>query len=101
MINDDNDIDFYNTDLAINNFSSFGYTKEFLKKIYKSYKNIIEFYINIMKKTKNLKLNHEIIILSYFYLLKSFYIKFIDFYNTECDISSDDLKRIVFSLIKI
>jgi len=100
-INEETTINFFDTEIAVNNSSAFAYTKEFLKKLYKSYKNIIEFYLNILKKTKDVVLEHEIITLSYFYTLKNFYIKFIDFYNGESETSTDLKKIVIIHLNKI
>lgn len=60
---------------------------------YKSYLNIINFYINNAKKAKDVTLNHDLIILTYFFTLKNFYQKFIDFYKIEAEVRCEDLMK--------
>ena len=43
FINEENTINFFDTNLSVYNLSFFNFTKNFLKNFYKSYKNIIDF----------------------------------------------------------
>jgi uncharacterized protein (DUF2164 family) len=103
FFNEENTINFMDTCLTMFNFSAFNFTKNFLKNLYKSYKNIIEFYINIMMKTRDINLNQEIIYSSFFFILKCFYAKFYSFYTTEVNDISNDPRRLnclVLELLK-
>jgi hypothetical protein len=93
FISEENTINFFDTNMSVYNHTFFNFTKNFLKVFYKSYKNILDFYLNIARKIKDVVLNHELIILTYFFTLKNFYLKFIDFYKIEEDINFDDLKK--------
>lgn len=100
ICNEENTINFFDTHLSIFNYSSFSFTKVFLKNIFKSYKNIIEFYRNILIKTKDVMLDHQVIYDSLFYLLKSFLLKFFDFYKTE-ENGPEDYKRLNCLILEI
>lgn len=100
FFNEESTINFFDTQLSIFNFSAFSFTKTFIKNICKSYKNIIEFYRNILTKTKDVSLNHEIIYYSLFFLLKSFLLKFYDFYQTEVN-GPEDYKRFNCLIVEI
>jgi hypothetical protein len=101
FFNEENTINFMDTCFTMFNYSGFNFTKNFLRHLYKSYKNIIEFYINIMMKTREINLNQDIIYSSLFYLLKCFSVKFYDFYNTEARDISNDYKRLNCLILEI
>jgi uncharacterized protein (DUF2164 family) len=101
FFNEENTINFMDTCLTMFNYSGFNFTKNFLKHLYKSYKNIIEFYINIKMKTRDLELDQDIIYSSLFYILKCFYVKFYNFYNTEARDISNDHKRLNCLILEI
>lgn len=100
MFNEDNTINFFDTNLSIFNYSSFSFTKNFLRNLFKSYRNIVEFYINILKKTKDVNFNYEVVYSSIFFLLKCFYMQFYTFYKTECSYS-EDVKRLNCLILEI
>ena len=79
----ENTINFTETEISIFNFSYFDFTKNFFKLITQNYINIIQFYMNIVTKIKNCKLDYKIIYLTFFFILKCFVLRFLIFYNTE------------------
>ena len=79
----ENTINFTETQISIFNFSYFDFTKKFFKLITQNYINIIQFYMNIVTKIKNCKLDYKIIYLTFFFILKCFVLRFLIFYNTE------------------
>jgi hypothetical protein len=79
----ENTINYTESQMSIFNHSYFDFTKNFIQTITKDYINIINFYMTIVNKVKNIKLPHELIYLSFFFILKSFAIHFYVFYDTE------------------
>ena len=79
----ENTINYADSFISIFNHSYFEYTKNFIQTLTKNYISIINFYMVIVSKIKNIKLPHELIYLSFFFILKSFAIHFYVFYDTE------------------
>ena len=79
----ENTINYADSFISIFNHSYFEYTKTFIQTLTKNYISIINFYMVIVSKIKNIKLPHELIYLSFFFILKSFAIHFYVFYDTE------------------
>ena len=100
LANEENTINYFDTHLSVFNFSAFSFTKSFLKNLFKSYKNTIEFYINILTKTKDVYLSHEVIYDSLVLVLKSFMLKFHDFYHIEAE-GPEDFNRLNCLIIEI
>jgi hypothetical protein len=79
----ENSLDSRDTALTINNYCGFTFTKNFLLHLYKSFKSVIKFNLNILKKTSDRMDNYELIYLAFFSVLKCFYLKFVHFYEIE------------------
>ena len=79
----ENTTNYTESQMSIFNHSYFDFTKNFIQIITKNYINVINFYMTIVNKVKNIKLPHELIYLSFFFILKSFAIHFYVFYDTE------------------
>lgn len=79
----ENYLDSRDTFLTINNYCGFTYSKNFLLHLFKSFKNVKKFYLNILKKTSEGMNNYELVHLAFFSVLKCFYLKFVHFYQIE------------------
>lgn len=88
----ENTINYVDTELSIFNYSSFEFTKSFIKQLTINYIDVIKFYMNIIKKVKDISLEHEMIYLSFFFVLKCFITRFIYFYLTEKKYTYDEYK---------
>lgn len=91
FFSNENTIDFADTQMSIFNYSSFSFTKNFLKLLCKNFRSVLQFYMNIVTKIK-VKLNHEIIYLTFFFVIKCFITRFYTFYQTEKKYSTEDIK---------
>ena len=87
----ENTINYTDSQMSIFNHSYFDFTKKFIQTLTKNYINIINFYMTIVNKVKNIKLPHELIYLSFFFILKSFSIHFYVFYDTETRYNLQDI----------
>jgi hypothetical protein len=87
----ENTIVYTDTQITIYNQSSFNFTKSFLQHFTQSYISIIKFYMNIVNKINNVYLEHELIYDSFFFILKCFVFRFLEFYRTEKKFNTDVL----------
>ena len=85
----ENTISYTDTQITINNQSSFNFTKNFLKNFSLSYISIIKFYMNIVNKISNVYLEYDLIYDTFFFILKCFVFKFLLFYRTEKKLTTD------------
>ncbi len=95
-------IELRDTSLTISNTCGFSFSKNFLLLLFKSFKNIKKFYINIQKKTSDGVSNYDIVYLSFFSVLKCFYLKFVHFYKTEyeCTENYHILNALILEILK-
>ena len=91
FFDNENTIDFADTQISVFNYSSFTFTKNFFKILFKNFKNVIQFYMNIIKKIR-IPLSYQILYLSFFLVVKCFVAKFITYYQTEKKYSTEDIK---------
>jgi hypothetical protein len=98
----ENTIDLRDTSLTIFNSCGFTFTKNFILLLFKSFKNIKKFYINILKKTNEGVVKYDIVYLAFFSVLKCFYLKFVHFYKTEYDCTENYhiLNALILEILK-
>lgn len=98
----ENSINSRDTALTINNSCGFTFTKNFLLMLFKSFKNIKKFYINILKKSNEGVVKYDIVYLSFFAVLKCFYLRFVHFYKTEfeCTENYQLLNALILEILK-
>lgn len=87
--------DYFQQHFTIQNQSCFVYFKEKLSLLYKEYKEIVSFYIEIMKITviDVSVINPSIIFQSFFFNLKLLALKTLDFYETEAQMLSNSFEK--------
>jgi len=98
----ENSIELRDTSLTISNTCGFSFSKNYLLQLFKSFKNIKKFYINILKKTNEGVVKYEIVYLAFFSVLKCFYLKFVHFYKTEYDCTENYhiLNALILEILK-
>lgn len=98
----ENTIELRDTSLTIFNSCGFTFTKNFILLLFKSFKNIKKFYINILKKTNEGVVKYQIVYLAFFSVLKCFYLKFVHFYKTEYDCTENYhiLNALILEILK-
>jgi len=98
----ENTIELQDTSLTIFNTCGFTFSKNFILLLFKSFKNIKKFYINILKKTSEGVVRYDIVYLAFFSVLKCFYLKFVHFYKTEFDCTENYhiLNALILEILK-
>lgn len=98
----ENSIELRDTSLTIFNSCGFTFTKNFILLLFKSFKNIKKFYINILKKTSEGVVKYDIVYLAFFSVMKCFYLKFVHFYKTEYDCTENYhiLNALILEILK-
>ena len=76
-------INCYNSSITISNSSFLSYSFNYLKKLKSKYNEFNMVFINIENKVRDIKLDFNLLILHFFFIIKFFVLKFIEFYEND------------------
>jgi len=93
-LNEINNLNFNDSIYTLSNLVSFASTNHILVNVFWNYRKIIKSYVNIVKNAKDVVLDHDLIFLTYFFSIKTLYLKFNDFYLNEISKSRNKEKNV-------